>query len=333
MKIKVSIIIPAYNVENYIERCLNSARTQTLKEIEIIVVNDGSTDGSTQIIEKISKIDNRVLVIYKENGGVSSARNAGLKVAQGEYIQYLDGDDWLEKDGCEVAYYFAMKYSLDIVVLDFLYDDDNGNVRIWKDIESNKIYNNKEYLKCIFQEKTAPSVFAKLIKKELHKDIFFPENYAFGEDLATLPKLAYSANKIGKLDRAFMHYILNPRSITNSDANKKAYEKILVCKDIKDYFINKQVYEVLKEDIDMLMLRKLPAFMGNDIIFNNKQYQEAFVIVLKLFKKQVSINKNSNIIDKTIFHILNTFPYAFVLVTCLQVRRILIFIKKKLIYR
>ena len=112
---RVSIIIPIYNVEQYIEECLLSAMRQTLKEIEIICVNDGSTDDSMGIVRKYAREDPRIRIVEKENGGLSSARNAGMDAAKGEYILFLDSDDWILPETLEEIYDSAVKNDLDNV--------------------------------------------------------------------------------------------------------------------------------------------------------------------------------------------------------------------------
>lgn len=116
--VKVSVVIPIYNVEEYIEECLLSALNQTLKEIEIICVNDGTPDNSMKIIEKYAKTDKRIVIVNKENGGLSSARNAGLRVATGEYVYFMDSDDYILNDALEVLYDEAEKNNLDTIYFD-----------------------------------------------------------------------------------------------------------------------------------------------------------------------------------------------------------------------
>lgn len=100
MSDKISIIVPVFNSACYIEKCVNSLTTQSYKNIEVILVDDGSTDGSGAIMENLSKSDHRLIVIHKKNGGVSSARNVGILKASGDYLMFVDSDDWVEKDFC-----------------------------------------------------------------------------------------------------------------------------------------------------------------------------------------------------------------------------------------
>jgi len=322
MNIKVSIIIPAYNIEKYIEKCIKSAINQTIKDIEIIVVNDGSTDGTLEIINKFSKIDNRIKIINKKNGGVSSARNIGFEISFGEYIQYIDGDDWIEQDACEILYDFAIKNDLDMVVSDFYYDDRN-NLLKWNDIESNKFYTNIEYLNLLLQDKSAPSIWNKFIKREIHENILFSEKYSYGEDLSTVAKLAYQSKKIGKLDKAFIHYIFNPNSITNASYLKKGFEKILACHDINEFLKNKDEYPILEGNIQKLMSRKIPSFITNDILMNSKSYNKALYITMNFFKFKLPI-KSTNIVDILIYQLLYILPYKYVLIICIKIRKYLL---------
>lgn len=129
---KISVIVPVYNVEKYIEKCMRSIMEQTLEEIEIIIINDGSPDRSLDVINKLMKEDQRIQVITKKNGGLSSARNMGIKIATGKYIQHIDGDDWVEKDFLKSVYEFAEKENLDIVVSDYCEDYFDGKKKIKK---------------------------------------------------------------------------------------------------------------------------------------------------------------------------------------------------------
>ena len=121
MKIKVSVIVPVYNVEKFIDKCLNSLVNQTLKEIEIIVVNDGSPDNSQKIIDEyVKKYPDKIKSFIKENGGQGSARNMGMEKAVGEYISFVDSDDWLDLDTLEKMYFLAKKDKSDIVICDMV---------------------------------------------------------------------------------------------------------------------------------------------------------------------------------------------------------------------
>ncbi len=128
---KVSIIIPVYNVEKYLQRCLDSVVNQTLKDIEIICVNDGSTDNSAIILEEFSKKDERIKIVNQKNGGLSRARNTGLEHSNGDYIGFLDSDDWIDLDYYEKLHDAAERNNCDIAFADFIRKNEkNHKVRL-----------------------------------------------------------------------------------------------------------------------------------------------------------------------------------------------------------
>lgn len=135
-EIKISVIVPAYNIEQYIERCLISIKNQTLDDIEIIVVNDGSIDNTLSKIKKCSSGDNRIKIINKKNQGSIEARKSGLKEATGKYILFVDGDDWLEKDALNILYKKAEEDLADIVIYNAfdVYDNINKEKKIIKNL-------------------------------------------------------------------------------------------------------------------------------------------------------------------------------------------------------
>ena len=156
---KVSVIVPVYNVEGYIEKCLETLVNQTLKEIEIIIVNDGSKDRSIQIINKFKEqYPEKIVYLEKENGGLSSARNFGIPHATGEYIAFLDSDDYVVKDMYQKMYEIAKKENSDMVECDFYWEYPDK-----KKVDTGKIYNGKEEM----LEKVRVVAWNKLIKREI----------------------------------------------------------------------------------------------------------------------------------------------------------------------
>ena len=137
----VSVIIPVYNIEKHLEKCLDSVIGQTLKDIEIIVVNDGSTDNSPRIIDRYARTDSRIVAIHKANEGLAYARKSGIEAAHGKYVQHLDGDDFLEPDACELLFNRAEETNADIVIMRFLIDSPCGQEEppFWTQDEYNNI--------------------------------------------------------------------------------------------------------------------------------------------------------------------------------------------------
>lgn len=203
----ISIIIPCYNAEKTIKRCLESVISQTYKNIEIVIINDGSTDKTDSIIKKYIN-DSRIKYYNRNNHGIGKTRNFGIKEATGEYITFLDSDDYLPNDAIDNLYNFAQKNKLDLVVSDYYVD--NKNIKSEK-IKSFPITNIKNNPNLIFDINLAP--WNKLYKKELIENIKFEENLKY-EDAPFVIESIIKAKKIGKLDKETYYYVVNPNSET-----------------------------------------------------------------------------------------------------------------------
>lgn len=242
--IKISVIVPVYNTEKYLKKCLDSIISQNLKDIEIIIVNDCSLDKSLEIIKKYMRLDKRITLINKEkNEGISSARNSGIKLARGEYILHIDSDDWIEQNYFFEMYNYAIKNNADIVISDFYREFENGRVvyNIEQGLIGKEKIDKEEVIENICQFKVSPCIWNKLIKTELYKknNILFPQGVSIGEDLYVILKLIYFSKNIIKYDKAFLHYIQNPKGLTKN--NMKNLEKIkdihFVLKELEHFFI------------------------------------------------------------------------------------------------
>lgn len=326
---KISVIVPVYNVEKYIEKCIRSIMKQTLEEIEIIVVNDGSPDGSLDVINKLMKEDQRIQVITKKNGGLSSARNTGIKIATGKYIQHIDGDDWVEKDFLKNMYEVAEKENLDIVVSDYYEDYFDGKKKIQEGKKKSEkiIFDSKEYLKDFFYNGDAPVMWNKLFKTSLYKEnnISHPENISIGEDLSTTPRLIYFSKKIGYLKKAFYHYIQNPKSITNTTTGINKCQ-VFQCFDLLDDFF-KEKNEKFEDLLYRYSIYNLSNFLFFKPMFNNKEYMGGYKKFLFLIRDK-RFNENRDIVGKiTLFFIkiLIIFPYK---ITFLFLNKIVVLLKK-----
>lgn len=203
----ISIIIPCYNAEKTIKRCLESVISQTYKNIEIVIINDGSIDKTDSIIKKYIN-DNRIKYYNRSNHGIGKTRNFGIKEATGEYITFLDSDDYLPNDAIDNLYKLAQKNKLDLVVSDYYVD--NKNIKSEK-IKSFPITNIKNNPNLIFDINLAP--WNKLYKKELIENIKFEENLKY-EDAPFVIESIIKAKRIGKLDKETYYYVVNPNSET-----------------------------------------------------------------------------------------------------------------------
>jgi len=246
---KVSVIVPVYNVENYVEKCLKSLVNQTLQDIEIIVVNDGSTDDSEKIIKEFIKIHGeKIKYVTKENGGLSDARNYGMKFASGEYIAFLDSDDYVDITLYEKMYNKAIEEHCDYVECNFIWKYDNKEV---KDIGN--VYKNKHEMLA-----TARVVaWNKLIKRSLLSElnIEFPKGLRY-EDVEFFYKLLPYIKKFGFVKECLIYYIQRQSSIVNTQ-NERTKEIFIVLDNVINYYKEKGIYEEYKQELEYTYTRLL----------------------------------------------------------------------------
>ena len=244
---KVSVIVPVYNVEKYVEKCLKSLVNQTMQEIEIIVVDDGSKDGSKSIVDNyIKKYPDKIKYLYKENGGLSSARNFGIPYANGEYIAFLDSDDYVEPTMYEEMYNLAKKEDADMVECDFIWEYPNK-----QKYDYGVVYNGKKGA----IEKARVVAWNKLIKREIieSEKIEFPFGLRY-EDVEFFYKLVPSLNKIAFMKKYFIHYVQRENSIANTQ-NIKTKDIFKVLNNVIEFYKNKGYYEEYKEELEYTYLR------------------------------------------------------------------------------
>ena len=210
----ISIIIPIYNSEKYLEKSVRSVLAQTYTDIEIILINDGSTDGSGGICDMLATEDCRVKAVHKQNGGVASARNVGVAAARGDYIGFADSDDYLEPDMFEYLITSASKYNADIVQCGYVKEYPNSRLE-YNPVKSITELDTLAALDEIFRyRKLCNSLVNKLIKRSLFEGIVFPEGKVY-EDLATMWKIIQKAGKTLCLPGIKYHYIQYDNSISN----------------------------------------------------------------------------------------------------------------------
>ncbi|MCX0389374.1 glycosyltransferase, partial [Clostridium perfringens] len=205
--IYISIIVPVYNSEKYIDRCIESLLNQTLKNIEIIIINDGSTDKSEEIIKYYSKSDKRVVLINKKNGGVSSARNLGIEKANGKYISFVDSDDWCNLDMFEILYNNAEKYNSDLTNIGYFLDNKNGVCKLKECFDKNVFSKDKDEIAEILNELPMGYSVLKLYRRDLLKNIRFNENINFGEDAIFVLDYIKQIKSISVINKCSYHYV------------------------------------------------------------------------------------------------------------------------------
>ncbi len=290
----ISVIVPVYNVEKYLKKCIKSIMSQSYTNLEIILINDGSTDNSGKICDELKEQDKRIKVIHKSNGGLSDARNAGLKIANGKYIGFVDSDDYIAEDMFETLYNINKKYNSDISIVSFyeIYKDKVIGVRDSKKLqELTKIDAMKELL---IDTNIQSYAWNKLFRRELFEGLEFPTNKNF-EDIATTLLLFEKANKVVLLEKPKYYYVRRDDSIVGV-RNYKTY------KDYLDVIYDK--YKYLDGKYEELDLYNAYNFVINMIwvytiivAFDLEEVYDDFKNQYDLFESL--INKYQNrIIDK-----------------------------------
>lgn len=246
---KVSVIVPIYNVEKYLEKCINSLLSQTLEDIQIILVNDGSKDNSGNIAKEYEKNNkDRVIYVEKENGGLSDARNYGLKYATGDFIAFLDSDDYIEKNAYEEMYNKAIEENADYVECDFIWEFHN-KIRVDKQYP----YKNKKEMLSFVRV----VAWNKLIKRQLITDnnLEFPKGLRY-EDVEFTYKLIPFINKFAYVDKPFIHYVQREGSIANVQ-NERTAEIFTVLDNVIEFYKENNIYDEYRDELEYNYARYL----------------------------------------------------------------------------
>lgn len=266
----VSIVVPIYNVEQYLEKCVESICRQTYENLEIILVNDGSPDHCGQMCEEYAKKDNRIKVIHKKNGGLSDARNSGVKLATGKYLLFVDSDDYIAKDLVEKTAAIAEKNNCDMVLYDYYYvEPDNVEIRSTI-VPANKVISLEQEHTLLL---AATSACAKLFNREFYvkANCPFPQGIYF-EDLATTSIFFMRAKKVFYLKEPLYYYINRENSImTGKNFEKSSHDKLVALEHILSAYKKEGKYEEYRQELEYLVFAneyfepsKVLALAGED---------------------------------------------------------------------
>ena len=287
-----SIIVPIYKVEKYLRKCVESILSQTFRDIEVILVDDGSPDSCPRICNEYERRDSRVKVIHKKNGGLINARKSGLEAASGEYIGFVDGDDWIEPDMYALFAEAIAKYSPDMVLSDFYYDYGD------KLINSEQLFEQEFYDKQALKDKLYPKMlfsgtyykfgvnpccWSKVYKKELlEKNLPQADGrIKMGEDAAFTYPCLLDAQRVAAIKTPQYHYIINPDSMT------KSYDK-----DLKDIIFLPYEHIIKKCRANGADLGKQPdyylLYLANFLIRNEVAAEsDSFIIKTLITNKNI----------------------------------------------
>lgn len=247
----ISVIVPIYNVEKYLDKCIASIVGQTYQNLEIIMVEDGSTDRCSEICNKWAMKDTRIQVIRKTNGGLSDARNTGLSLATGEYIGFVDGDDYIHPEMYEKLWGIIKEYEADLAICGFDYVDENGNPMEAEGIElENGLIDKTVALSGIVDKRWNCVVWNKLYRKRLFHNIKFPYGMVY-EDRMIMPWIVKNSSKIVVTTSALYYYVHSANSITRSKSIAKHLDLV------EAYYCNLLFYKKYYPDLTQKIANQL----------------------------------------------------------------------------
>lgn len=323
---KVSVIVPIYNTSQYLAKCLNSLLDQTLDELEIIVVNDGSTDNSQEIIEEFSKKSWKIKAFKKPNGGLSDARNFGLGKAEGDFIGFVDSDDYVSPEMFAEMYQKAMEHEADIVFCDLEKVNEKGEA--FRDLPQSPQLAERIELEKDFSIFGEMACFAcnKLFKKELFENYQFKKGIHF-EDIELIPKLVLTSKIIAKINRPFYKYFERRDSITKTHT-RKGLDMFSAIESVKKAF-DESSYKKFEEEFERFFIfQGYYSFLAYVAFVKDKKLKKEMLDELDLQLVKYGISKIKIIRYKRF-----AANYLFSLPIKKQIYYGLGFISRKLIYK
>ena len=289
---KISVIVPVYKVEPYLRKCLDSIVGQTYQNLQIILVDDGSPDNCGLICDEYAAKDSRIQVIHQDNGGVSAARNAGLKLAAGDYIGWVDSDDWIELDMYEYLLDNALKYGADIVQCGLFWEEDNCSKQVFVQDKPRLVYGGIDKFLFADWRRFSNQIYNKLYKSDILKGVSFSEQYPVGEDLHFNLQILERAVNIMFVEEAKYHYVQRKTSLCHEFESVSklvslhsvllyASEKFADNADARLYFQE----NILRDSLDICF--KLVGFNINkkdDLLkdMQNELHKNLFAIMFRL---------------------------------------------------
>lgn len=306
MKKKISFIIPVYNAEKYVSRAIESVLNQTYKNIELIIINDGSKDSSLSICKSYQAADNRIIIIDKENQGVSSARNDGIKKASGDYIMFLDADDYVEKNIIEDSIKIIELNNVDMVRYNYYRQTRRIKIKNKFNISLNTIIPaDSEIIKeSIFLTDIFCPCWGTLYNANIVKKLSFNSNLRVGEDFLFVSEYIKKSNSIYISDKCMYHYMVYQGSVTHNSSISKGI--INTCDAIKaNIAIEKMFYDpdyiIKKQPRQMKSKRCILSFINSCVSNNNYKFFQDFLFQIRLndvISDEIKILENLTLTEK-----------------------------------
>ncbi len=326
---KFSVIVPVYNVEKFLAKCLDSILYQDFDDYEIIAVNDGSTDSSPEILDEYSKKTDKLKVINQKNKGLGGARNTAIENACGDYLVFVDSDDFIPTDMLSTLTVYFDKYNLDIISFDLtaVYNYESVDTEVADSEDEFVFLGSKEFLI------SEPTACAKAYRRSLYTDnnIRFPERLWY-EDLATVYRLVPFANKIGYLNKPLYYYVQQPGSITHSANTTRMMEIITAFDTLESYFKEIGCFEEYYAELEWLCVKHVLYYSAHRFLTKGYYYKQmnALYNYVCLHYPKFKINKYVKEYMPSIYCmnlIVNKHFFRFYVKECLRVKSAKVFRK------
>ena len=322
----VSVVVPVYNVERYLDRCIKSVCRQSYSNLEILLVDDGSLDRSGVMCEEYKKMDDRIKVIHKENGGLGDARNVGVENATGKYLLFVDSDDRIHENLVRDTVEVAEKNQAEVVIFDYIGEEENGNLtdRFTFSFPVDQILKASREKELIMRSCSAVN---KLIRKDFwsKSELKFPKGRYY-EDLATIPKLMAKVQRGIYLQEVYYYYLTRDGSIMHSKNFEKNYEdRTWAVDQLLAYFEKESLTEVYRNELEYLVFENTFFVPSKEIVLNDRKSEYLKKFREYAYNKFPRMNNNCYVKqiagkDKILLNLLHWKMYG-VMVLLSQLRR------------
>ncbi len=281
--VKVSIIVPIYNMEKLMRKCLDSILAQTFKDYECLLIDDGSADGSPAICDEYAAKDSRFLAFHKANGGLSDARNYGLSHAQGEYTIFFDPDDWVEEGCLKDMYVKAQETDADMVICDY-YNDDLYRSQYCKQVPNS--LNHMDVLRDVITGCLYGYTWNKLLKRELYSryHLQYPKGLYGCEDQYTMCALLKNDIKIAHLPKAYYHYMHYGNATQSRKYDERTYQQDVKIRDMFVDLLSDTPYQEIADEHKTFSIFSRAFYFGRHL-YTSKKFKEEFGSYLPIVKR------------------------------------------------
>lgn len=276
---RITIVIPAYNAEKYLPTALDSCISQTYKDIEVLVVNDGSTDTTVDIISRYSEQYPFVKSVFQQNRGLVEARKTGARATETEYMMFLDADDYLEPDAVERLVEGYDRSQADFIFSNFYTEKEDGTLLFLSNNKFEEGLAPESVLKAVLRKKVFPPIWGRLMKTELFRNTDTLSNLTLGEDAAALFQIIYLQPTISYVDSYTLHYIQRGGSMVHKKSTKLQTQRLLLINWVLDYVSTHFYYDGIEDDLNIFILSELFTYLrdGGDFSLIKHLYENIII--------------------------------------------------------